>query len=471
MAQPLEADLCVIGAGSGGLSVAAGAAQLGRKVVLIERGRMGGDCLNYGCVPSKSLIAAAGMAQAMRSGAPFGIRPVAPEVDFAKVRAHVQDVIAGIAPTDSVERFEGLGVTVIKGAARFTGPAEVAVDGQRIGARRFVVATGSRPAAPPVPGLDRVPYLTNETVFELGVLPERLVVLGGGPIGCELAQAFRRLGAAVTLVDLGPIMPKDDPELTAVVRARLVEEGIELRERVKVLAAEAGPTLVIEADGQRERLTGTHLLVAAGRLPNVEDMGLDKAGVAFDRKGLQVDAGLRTTNRRVYAIGDCAGGLQFTHVAGYHAGIVIRNALFRLPAKAATDAIPWVTYTDPELAAVGLGEAAAKERGIAVEVARWRYAENDRARAERQTEGLVKAIIGKRGRIMGAAIVGARAGDLILPWVIAVGQKMTAATLAGTVVPYPTLGEISKRAAGAWVTPRLFSPWAKRLVGALAWLP
>jgi pyruvate/2-oxoglutarate dehydrogenase complex dihydrolipoamide dehydrogenase (E3) component len=321
---------------------------------------------------------------------------------------------------------------------------------------------------PPVPGLDTLPYLTNETVFELAERPSHLIVLGGGPIGCELGQAFRRLGAAVTLVDLGSIMPKDDPELVAVVRDRLQAEGIVLRERVKVLAAEPGPALVIEADGRTERIAGSHLLVAAGRRPNVEGLDLERAGIAFDRRGITVDRGLRTSNRKVYAIGDVAGGLQFTHVAGWHGGLVIRNALFRLPVDAAPKAIPWVTYTDPELASVGLGEAAAREQVHAVEVARWPFAENDRARAERRTEGLVKVIVGRRGRILGAAIAGAHAGELILPWVLALQQGLKLSAMASVVAPYPTLSEASKRAAGSWFTPRLFAPRTRRIVGWLA---
>jgi pyruvate/2-oxoglutarate dehydrogenase complex dihydrolipoamide dehydrogenase (E3) component len=471
MNEPIKADLCVVGAGSAGLSVAAGAAQMGATVVLVERGRMGGDCLNVGCVPSKSLIAAAGAAQAVRTAGGFGVGVGAaePEVDFAAVRRHVQGVIAGIAPHDSVERYEGLGVTVLREHARFTGPDEVGAGGRRVRARRFVVATGSRPAVPPVPGLAGVPHLTNETVFDLAELPRHLLVLGGGPIGCELAQAFRRLGSSVTVADLGPILPKDDPELTAVVRERLLAEGVRLRERVKVVAAEPGPALVVEGEGGgRERLAGTHLLVAAGREPTVEDLGLEAAGIAFDRKGIKVDARLRTTNARVFAIGDVAGGLQFTHVAGYQAGIVIRNALFRLPSRASARALPWATYTDPELAAVGLSEATAKAQGVAHEVARWPFADNDRARAERATEGLVKVVAGRGGRVLGAAIVGAHAGELILPWVLAVERRLKLSALAGVVAPYPTLSEAGKRAAGAYYAPRLFSGRTRWLVRQLA---
>ena len=357
MARAITTDLCVIGAGSAGLAVAAGAVQMGAEVVLIEKGRMGGDCLNYGCVPSKSLIAAGKAAQTVRTAARFGVNGHEPAIDFQAVHDHVKGVIAAIAPHDLEERFAGLGVKVVRAPARFVGPREVAAGEARITARRFVVATGSSPALPPVPGLAEAPHLTNETVFDLTERPEHLIVLGGGPIGCELAQAQRRLGARVTLLELFTILPKDDPAAVEVVRRQLVAEGIDLREQVAVTGVERegnGVAITLEQAGVQERLTGSHLLVAAGRRANVEGLGLAAAGVEHSPKGIKVDARLRTTNRRIYAIGDVAGGLQFTHVAGYHAGIVIRNALFRLPAKVDTSAVPWVTYTEPELAQVGL---------------------------------------------------------------------------------------------------------------------
>lgn len=461
MQQTLTPDLCVIGAGSGGLSVAAGAAQLGAAVVLVERGAMGGDCLNVGCVPSKSLIAAAAAAHTARGGAPFGVT-ADPKIDFAAVRAHIRKVIADIAPHDSVERFEGLGVTVLRETARFVGPNQVQAGDRVIRARRYVVATGSRPVIPPVPGLAQLDCLTNESVFDLAELPGRLLVLGGGPIGCELAQAFRRLGAEVAIVDLGPILPRDDPELAEIVRARLLAEGVELHERAEVLRAEPGPALILA--GRTEPVRGTHLLVAAGRKAMVDGLDLQAAGIATDAKGIKVDARLRTTNARVFAIGDVAGGPQFTHAAGYQAGIVIRNALFRLPARASTRAMPHATFTDPELAAVGLSEAQAQAQGIRHEIVRWPFADNDRARAEHATEGLVKVVAGRGGRVLGAAIVGAHAGELILPWVLAVERGLKLGALANLIAPYPTLSEVSKRAAGAYYTPRLFSDRTRWLV-------
>lgn len=467
----LKPDLCVIGAGTGGLVVAAGASQMGAETVLIERGEMGGDCLNFGCVPSKAMIAAAEVARTMREAAPFGIRRQEPDVDFGRVQDHVRDVIAAIAPHDSVERFEGLGVRVIRAHARFTGPDEVQADEFTVQARRFVIAVGSSPFVPPIPGLDAVPFLTNESVFDNRSLPSHLIVIGGGPIGIELAQAHRRLGARVTVVEMATILPKDDPELVEFVRRRLRREGVEIREGAGVTAvarSETGIDVTVERDGESERLEASHILVAAGRRPNVADLGLEAAGIAHSARGIEVDARLRTGNRRVFAVGDVTGGLQFTHVAAHHAGIVLRNALFRLPAKVETRAVPWVTYTDPELAHVGMTEAAAREGGRKFRVLRFALGENDRAVAERAGEGLIKVVTAKNGRVLGASIVAPRAGELILPWVMAVKERMRIGALASVIAPYPNLSEISKSVAGTYYTPKLFGPGTRKLVRFLA---
>ena len=459
----LTPDLCVIGAGSGGLAVAAGAAQMGAGVVLVERGRMGGDCLNYGCVPSKSLLAAARLAHNWRRGAELGIAYAPPQIDFAAVADSVDRVIARLAPNDSVERFEGLGVRVIAAEARFVDRRMVRAGDTEIRPRRFVIATGSAPDVPPIPGLDRVPFFTNETIFANRTLPEHLVVIGGGPIGIELAQAHRRLGAAVTVIDAGPILPRDDPELVGLLAARLAEEGIALKPSVGVAAVERTATGIAVTVATGERIAGSHLLVAAGRRPDLAPLDLPAAGIETNGAGIVVDRRLRTTNRRAYAIGDAAGGPQFTHVALYHAGIVIRNALFRLPARVDYRALTWVTYTDPELAQTGLSEAAARERGP-VRVLRWSFAENDRAHTERDTTGEVKIVTSRRGRILGAAILGAHAGDLILPWALAISHKLKIGAMANLIVPYPTRGEAGKRAAGDFYTPTLFGPITRRLV-------
>ncbi len=475
MSTTIKADLCIIGAGSGGLSVAAGAAQMGARVVLIEKHKMGGDCLNYGCVPSKALIAAAHAADVVRGAGQFGVNGHEPDIDFLKVHDHVKGVIAAIAPHDSVERFEGLGVDVIQDHGRFVARREVEAGGHRIRARRFVIATGSKAAVPTVEGIDDVPYLTNETVFDLTERPEHLIVIGGGPIGSELAQAHRRLGARVTLLQRSTILPKDDPDAVDVVRMRLIEDGVAVREMVDIRRVERdgnGIAVTLRRHGVEERLTGTHLLIAAGRRPNVEGLGLEDAGIAYTPQGIDVDDRLRTSNRRVFAIGDVSCPYQFTHVAGYHAGIVIRNALFHMPAKADHGSVPWVTYTDPEVAHVGLQEGAARDRhGDRVRAVSFSFADNDRAQAERATDGLIKAVIGRKGRVLGATIVGPRAGELILTWVLAVQKGLGIGTIAGLIAPYPTLSEVSKRVAGAYYTPSLFSPRTRKIVAALQHLP
>jgi len=466
MTELLTPDICVIGAGTAGLVTAAGASQLGASTVLIEANRMGGDCLNTGCVPSKALLAAAHAATAYRRAAAFGLTQAPPRVDFAKVMAHVHGVIAAVAPNDSQARFEGLEVRVVRSRARFTGPQEVATGDLRIRARRFVIATGSAPAVPPVPGLAGLPYLTNETIFDLESLPEHLLVMGGGPVGCELAQAFRRLGAQVSLVEMASLLPKDDPELVAPLRRALLKDGVELYEGHKVLAAEAGDggiALTIEAAAGQRRLAGSHLLVAAGRQPRVADLGLEAAGIVHSPKGIEVDGRLRTTNRRVFAIGDVVGGPQFTHLAAYHAGIVIRNALFRLPSKADLSALPWVTYTDPEIAHVGLSEAAARARGP-VRLLRWPLAENDRAQAEHLEHGAIKLVATPGGRILGADIVAPGAGEMIHLWTLAVKERLKLGAVAGMIAPYPTLTEIGKRATTNFFMPKLFNDRSRRLV-------
>ncbi len=471
MAEILKPDICVIGGGSGGLSVAAAAAAFGVSTVLIEKHRMGGDCLNTGCVPSKALLAAAKRAQLARSAGPFGVTAI-PAVDFGKVHDHVHGVIAAIAPIDSAARFTGLGVKVIKGHAKFRNRRTVVVgDEYEIRPRRIVIATGSTPAVPPIPGLDSGPYLTNEFVFELAELPGRLIVIGGGPIGLEMAQAFRRLGSEVAVLEAAVPLAKDDPECAAIVLDQLEREGVVVRSGVKVTRvafASGTVTVAVEGAGGEETIEGTHLLVATGRRATVDGLDLDAAGVRYDRSGIIVNRKLKTANRRVYAIGDAAAGqLQFTHAANYHAGLVIRNALFRLPVRVNNAAIPWVTYTEPELAQTGLTEAQARQRGVRIRILRWPYHDNDRAQAERETHGHIKVITNRKGKIVGATIVGAQAGELITVWTLAIAQGLNIRAFTGVVMPYPTLSEISKRAAIDYFTPGLTSPWVRRII---AWL-
>lgn len=462
----IDTDICIIGGGSGGLSVAAGAAQMGARTVLIEGHKMGGDCLNYGCVPSKSLLAAGKAAQARRGGAAFGVAPVQPDVDFAAAQDHVARVIAAIAPHDSVERFQGLGVTVIRDWGRFASPAEVQAGDATIRARRFVIATGSSPLVPPIPGLDAVPYLTNETVFDLREPPGHLLIVGGGPVGLELAQAHRRLGCAVTVVEGARALGRDDPDAAALVLATLRAEGIDIVEGATVERIGGRPGAVeVQVKGGTVYL-GTHLLLALGRKPNLDRLNLPAAGIETTPAGITVGKGLRTTNRRVYAIGDVAGLGQFTHVAGYHGGLVVRNAVLGLPVRVRTDHIPHVTFTDPELAQVGLTESAARSRhGDALTVIRLGFDANDRAQAEGQTEGLIKLMVVK-GRPVGVTLAGHGAGEMIGLWALMIARRMKLAQLTGAVFPYPTLGELSKRAAGAYFAPQLFdNAFVKRMVG------
>ena len=466
--ERVRADLAIIGAGSGGLSVAAGAAQLGLKVVLFEKGEMGGDCLNYGCVPSKALIAAADAAHVAGHSTALGISASGIKVDFAAVMARVHHVIAEIAPIDSQARFEGLGVRVVREAARFRDRRVVESDSLRVTARKVVIATGSRAAVPPIPGLDVVPYLTNESIFELKACPEHLIVLGGGPIGAELGQAFRRLGSRVTLIEADAVLGREDPDAAAVVVDQLKADGVTVLAGRKAVRVEPGPTVVVSGPEGEQRIAGSHLLIALGRQASLDGLNLDAAGVAFDRAGVNTDRSLRTSNRRVFAIGDAAGRGQFTHLAGAHAGLFVRKALFAAPINADSLLVPRVTYTSPELAAVGLTEAQARAaHGDDVRVLVQPFADNDRAQAEGDIRGFAKLIASRRGKILGVTLVGAHAGDHLPLWVLTMTTGLKLSQLTGMIAPYPTRGEINKRLAGQWYTGALFSPATRRLVSVL----
>jgi pyruvate/2-oxoglutarate dehydrogenase complex dihydrolipoamide dehydrogenase (E3) component len=707
MVELLKPDLCVIGAGAGGLSVASAAASFGAQVVLVERGRMGGSSLNVGSVPSKALIAAARRPHAMAQAHRFGLDIEGGVLDFARVREHLREVIAAIAPNKSKERYIGLGVRVIEGSAKFVDARTVAVgEGIRIRARRFVIATGSSPALPSIEGLDTTPHLTDETVFDLDHCPGHLVVIGAGTVGLELAQAFRRLGAEVTVLEAAEPLAREDAECVQIVIDALAREGIAFRvgvavarvgesqagetppperqsavaqagevqpggmqaadvqtaaalasetqqaealvddghsnktlavdiqhsassshvavkqsidaktsevqagetqsavaqlteapsgearadetrlapvqvseeqleipltssqasepqaegthvaavqgggaqssaallpgvqvvavqidetqvegtrgERTQGDEAQVGEVLIAEVKvgeapaeeirsepvrsvepqiieappneqqsdepqvrkgqpssprswlqvtitgtGGEETIAGSHILVATGRRPNLDGLGLEVARIKYEPRGILVDKRLRTTNKRVYAIGDVTGGVLFDHAARYHAGLVVRNALFGVPVRVDEDAIPRVIFTDPELAQVGLTEEQARSRGHAICVLRWPYHENDRAQAERTTMGHIKVITSKRGRILGATIVGASAGELITTWALAISHKLNIRDFAGIVVPYPTLAEVGMRAAMTYFIPRLTSPWVRRIMTVL----
>jgi pyruvate/2-oxoglutarate dehydrogenase complex dihydrolipoamide dehydrogenase (E3) component len=467
----VETDLCVIGAGSGGLSVAAAAAAFGAPVTLIEKGAMGGDCLNAGCVPSKALIAAANAAQAVRDAHRLGVDAQEPRVDFTRVRAHVRSVIADIAPNDEEGRFRAMGVRVVRAHGRFVAPDLVEAGETRVRARRFVIATGSSPAVPDIPGLADVPFLTNETIFDLERLPDSLCVIGGGAIGVEMAQAFRRLGARVSLIEAQSLLGAEDPELVAPVRRALMREGVDLHEETRVARVEPLPQgrarlSLIDARGAGAALEADAVLVATGRKPNVDGLELEAAGVAFDARGVTVNDALRTTNKRVYAIGDVAGG-RFTHEANLHAGLVLRASLFRLPVRVRPALVPRVVYSDPPLAATGLTEAQARAQGRALRIHRWPFSEHDRARAEGRVEGHVKIIATPRGAILGAGIVGAHADEMIAAWQVALTQGLSLRDMAGVTLPYPTRAEAGKRAAILHFARAAASPLTQALTRAL----
>ncbi|TNE38559.1 MAG: dihydrolipoamide dehydrogenase [Alphaproteobacteria bacterium] len=470
--KEIKADICVIGAGSGGLTVASGAAQMGLSCVLIEKGAMGGDCLNTGCVPSKALLAAASYIEGAKKGPRYNQPELKAAPDFAGAMEHVASVIKKIEPHDSVERFEGLGVNVIKGAATFKDPHTVETEDTRVRAKKFVIATGSEPFVPPIEGLADTPYLTNETIFENREAPRHLIVIGGGPIGLEMAQAHRRLGAEVTVLEGKKILPKDDPEMVAILRVALAEEGVTLLEAASVsrVGGQAGSvTVTFSRDGGEETLEGSHILVATGRRPATSNLGLEVAGVELEGAAVKVDARLRTSQKHIFAIGDVIGGLQFTHVANYEAGIVIRNALFKLPAKVSYRAAPWVTYTDPPVGQVGMTEQIARQRhGDKIRILRSDFCENDRATAEKETEGFLKVIATSKGEILGASVVGKGAEEIINMWSLAMSAGLKMSAMASYISPYPTRGEISKRAAGAYFTPSLYSGKVRFLVKLLS---
>ncbi|MCB1464059.1 MAG: FAD-dependent oxidoreductase [Nitratireductor sp.] len=471
MSEIITPDICVIGAGSGGLSVAAAAAAFGVSVILVEKGRMGGDCLNYGCVPSKALLAAAGHAHTVRTAPQFGVLTDEPKVDFALVNDHVKKVIDAIAPNDSQERFTAMGVQVIRAPGRFVNRRLVEAGEVRIRARRFVIATGSSPFVPPIPGIETVPYLTNETIFDIRRRLAHLVIIGGGPVGMEMAQAWRRLGSKVTVVEAAKALGRDDPEMTGIVLRALRGEGVSILEDTEVTRVELrgrrGVSVHVRSGEGDAVIDGSDLLVATGRAPNLDSLDLDKGRIRHTRKGITVNAGLRTSNRRVYAIGDVAGQLQFTHVANYHAGLVIKAILLRLGSKPDLTIVPRVTYTDPELASVGLNEEEARRTNKEIRVLRWPYHENDRAQAERATQGLIKLIADAKGKLLGVSIAGSKAGEMINMWSLALSKRMTLRDIVGYVAPYPTLSEIGKRAATSYYAPLARKPSVRRLIGFL----
>lgn len=462
-----DCDICVIGGGAGGLSLAAGAAQMGAKILLFEAAAMGGDCLNSGCVPSKALLAVAKAAHHVKGAHHMGVMGTQPQIDFPAIKAHVAAVIDGIAPHDSVERFEALGVTVIPEYAAFTGPREAASKNHKVRAKYFVIACGSQPALPQIDGLSDIEFHTNKTIFADSVKPDHLVIVGGGPIGIEMAQAHVRLGIPVSVIEASLVMAQDDSELVAMLKIQLEADGVTFIEGVSVASVRQNqPRDITLTLTNGATIDASHLLIASGRRPFIDGLMLSAAGVKFDTNGIVTDRRLRTSNKRVFAIGDVTGRHQFTHIASYHASICLRNILFKYPAKIDETAVPWVTFCDPELAQVGLThEAAVNCWGRAkVTVTKWDLTDNDRARVDQRTKGMVKVVIHKNGRILGVSILAPMAGEIIQPWILAIANRQKIASLATMIAPYPTYGEANKSAAGNFFTEKLYSKTMQKLV-------
>ncbi|MEQ8404104.1 MAG: FAD-dependent oxidoreductase [Oceanicaulis sp.] len=467
--ERIKADLAVIGAGAAGLVSSGGAAMLGRKAVLFERGEMGGDCLNYGCVPSKAILTAAHTAHAVRTAGKYGIKTGDVSIDFAKVRENIAKAIETIHPNDSQERFEGMGVRVVREHARFLDEKTLASDSVEVQAKRFVLASGTRARVPGISGIEGTPYLTNETIWSVETLPEHLIILGGGPIGTELGQAFARLGSKVTLLEAGRLLSRAEPDHAEIVAQSLASDGVEIKVGVRATAVRRSAEGGVEvATSLRETIRGSHLLVAIGREPVFEGLDLDKAGIETDQSGVVCDDKLRTTNKRVFAAGDIAGKGALTHLAGWHGSVIVRNLYFGLPTKQSSQPIPQAVYTDPPIAGIGLTESQAREKhGDKVTVVSWPFADNDRAIAELDTVGDARLVVGKGGKILGAHAAGARADDLIqiAQAVMATGGSVK--DLTSPVAPYPTRGEVFKRAAGKYYEPTVFGPLAKTWAGFL----
>ncbi len=463
MAQ-YDYDIGIIGGGAAGLTVAAGSAQLGVKTLLVEKEPvLGGDCLHFGCVPSKTLIRSAEVFHLMRTATRFGLPEIAPPaVDFARVAERIRQVIATIQKHDSEERFCGLGVKVLFGEPAFLDDKSIDLDGRRISAAKWVIATGSRASTPPVPGLADTPHITNRELFSLESLPRSMVVLGGGPIALEMAQAFCRLGTQVRVVQRsGQVLRNEDQDMAVQVVERLAREGVifHLGTQVKAVRdlGNVREVRFVDKDGVERDIRGERLLLALGRVPNVEGLGLENAGITPGKRGIAVDSRMRTEQKHIFAAGDVTGAYQFTHAAGYEGGIVVANAVFRLPRKADYTFMPRCVYTSPELAVLGLNEKQAREQGLEFSLWEEEFQNNDRALAEGEGAGKIKLLLDKNDKPLGVQILGPRAGDLLGEWAAICGGKVKMSTLAGAVHPYPTLAEISKRVAGDVIGAKLFS--------------
>jgi len=464
-----EYDIGIIGGGAAGLTTASGAAQLGAKVILIEQeDRLGGDCLHYGCVPSKTLIKSAHVYHQMKRGPEFGLPKVdVPPVEFRQVADRIRSVVDTIQKHDSEERFCSLGAKVVFGRPRFVDEHAVQVNGTPISAAKWVIATGSSPVVPAIPGLADTPHLTNREIFYMDMLPGSMIMLGAGPIGIEMAQAFHRLGTRVTVVDRSPrILGKEDKDMADAVMQIMANEGVQfvLEASIEQVDQSNGQARVTITDntGKQGQISADALLVAMGRSPNTGELGLEDIDIPVERTGIPVDSRLRTRHTHIYAAGDVNGGFQFTHAAGYEGGIVIANAVFRLPRKVNYTWLPWVTYTDPELASIGMNETMAKKAGIDYAVFTEAFKDNDRALAEGESQGKIKLLLDEKEKPIGVQILGPGAGNLISEWVAAFNGNVKLSTLAGAIHPYPTIGEINKRVAGTFLSPKIFSPTIKK---------
>ncbi len=468
-------DVIVIGGGAAGLTVASGCAQLGMKTALVEREHMGGDCLHFGCVPSKTLLHIASQFHnaaevdrfvATRDGFPVQLKP-----DMPAINSHVAGVVGAIAHHDSPERFRSLGAEVYLGAASFRSANEVEVDGNRLSARRIVIATGSRAAIPPIAGLREISYLTNRDMFGLAELPRSLAVLGGGPIGVELSQAYRRLGSEVTIIEMAPrILPRDDDQLAAVVRSRLEKEGIRVITGDAVTSVEAADgrkVLKVGAGSRGRTVEAEQVLVAAGRTPNVDQLNLDSAGVALERGAIVVNDKMQTSVPHIYAIGDVNGRFPFTHVAGVEASAVVRSVALHAGGRVDYSKVPWVSYTDPELATVGHTQASAEEAGISYRTITHSFSAIDRAHAEEGSDGLIKIVLDRKDRVIGTGIAAKGAGELIGPALHAVAGKWKFARFRKALTPYPTMSEIFGRAVSNELAPKLFNRRTRSILKAL----
>ncbi|MCI5125982.1 MAG: FAD-dependent oxidoreductase [Candidatus Electrothrix sp. AR5] len=464
-------DIGIIGGGAAGLTIASGAAQLGAKTLLIEKEQeLGGDCLHFGCVPSKTLIKSAQVYHQLHNTQKFGLPAMeVPPVDFKQVADRIRSVIAGIQHHDSVERFNSLGAKILFGDPRFTDEHTVLLAGKNITAKTWVIATGSDATIPAILGLDQTPFLTNREIFSLDKLPESMIIFGCGPIGCEMGQAFQRLGTKVSMINRSSqILSKEDPDMAQGVMEVMASEGVEFHLNSAILSVkdlgDRKEVVLTNQDGKTSSLQAEAILVALGRSPNIDGLGLEQIGVTTNRSGVTVDRRLRTSQPHIYAAGDVNGGPQFTHAAGYQGGIVISNAIFHLPRRTDYTWLPWCTFTDPSLGSIGMNERMARAASIDYTVQTEDFVDNDRSLAEGQGHGTIKLLLNHKEKPIGVQIFGPHAGDLLGEWVAALNGKVRLSTLASAIHPYPTVAEINKRVAGSLLSPKLFSDRTRKIL-------